>query len=73
MVSTLFPTFRAFFKKRSKAARSSRLGSRVHRDLVSLLLGCSPEDSRPEAIKEATKWLDSAVGELEDNPTAKNG
>ena len=73
MVSTLLPTSRAFFKKRSKAARSSRIGSRVHRGLISLLLGGSPEDARPEATEEATKWLDGAVSELDGKPTAENG
>ena len=73
MVLALFPKARASFKKRSKTARSSRLGSRVQRGLISLLLGRSPEDARLEATEEATKWLDTVVGELEGKPTAKNG
>ena len=72
MVSTLLSRGRASFKKRSKAARSSRLGSRVQRGLISLLLGRSPEDARPEATEEATKWLDTVVGELEGKPSAEN-
>ena len=73
MVSTLRPTFRASFKKRPKIAKSSPPNSQVRHRLISLLLGRSPKDSRPEATEEATKWLDSVVGELEGKPPAENG
>ena len=72
MVSTLLPRACTSFKQRSRGARSSRFGSRVQRGLISLLLGRSPEDARPEATEEATRWLDTAVGELEGKPTAEN-
>ena len=73
MVLPLLSKPRTSFKKCSKAGKSSRLGARVQRSLISLLLGRSPEDARPEATEEATKWLDTAVGELEGKPPAENG
>ena len=73
MVSSPSPTSHAPSKKRSKTAGSRRLASRVRRGLIYLLFGRSPKDSRPEAIKEATKWLDSASGNLDGKPSAKNG
>ena len=73
MISTLLPRGRAPFKQRSRAARSSQFGLRVQRGLISLLLGQSLEDARPEATEGATKWLDNAIGEIESKPTAENG
>ena len=72
MVSTLRSAPPASFKQRSKTVRSSRTQSQVHYRWVNLVLGCSPEDSRPEAIEEATKWLDGVAGELGEDFPAEN-
>ena len=72
MVSTLRSTFRTFFKQRFKGARSSRPDSQVRHRLVNLLLGHSPKDSSPEATAEATKWLDTVVGQIEGDSPAKD-
>ena len=71
MVSTLRPTFRKFFKKRSKVAKSSQPKSQGHHRLINLLLGRSPKDSSPEATEEVTKWLDGVAGKIEGDPPAK--
>ena len=73
MVSTFISKSRASFKKRFRAARSNPLASRAHRGLINLLLGRSPEDARPEATEEATKWFDSIASKLETKPIAENG
>ena len=73
MVSTFRPTSRTPFKQRFKVAKSSQPNSQVRHRLINLLLGRSPKDSRPEATAEATKWLDTVVGELEGDPPAKSG
>ena len=73
MVSTLRLTSRTPFKQRFKVIKSSRSNSQVRHRLVNLLLGRSPKDSCPEATEEATKWLNSVVGELESDLPAKSG
>ena len=73
MVSTLRSTFRTFFKKRFKSAKSSRPDPQVRHGLVNLLLGRSSKDSSPEATAEATKLLDTVVSQIEGDSPAKGG
>ena len=72
MASTFGSVLRTHFKQRPKVVRSSRSQSQAHHRWVNLVLGYSPEDSSPESIEEATKWLDNVVGELGSGVPAKD-
>ena len=68
MVSIPRSTSRTLFNSRSKTTKSRQPAPKARHRLISLLLGRSPEDSQPEAIEEATKWLDSTLDKLEGKP-----